>query len=93
MALICICLFVASFAQGPGPITWSYMSEITNDHGISAATGVNWFANICISSTTNFMFDKLKGYTFVIFGISCLISVFFLTVFMKETQGLSEAEC
>lgn len=90
--LVSTLFFVVSFAFGPGPITWMYMSEITNDKGTSVATFVNWFFTLIMALFTSSLLDKMHGYLFIMFGLCCAFASLFIALFMKETKGLSELE-
>ncbi len=49
-------IFVISFEQGPGPICWFYMSEVTNEKGVAVGTFINWTFTLIFSLSTPTLF-------------------------------------
>merc|ERR1712223_759971 len=80
-------VFIFGFEFGPGPIVWLYLSEICNDKATSVNTVVNWAWVLVMSLITPVMFDHIHGWTFFIFGCTCLIGFFYIVFKMKETKG------
>jgi hypothetical protein len=70
-----------------------YMSEIMNYKGVSVATALHWLFLIITGLTVKPMFENeiIGDYVFMIFGVFTLIAVVSMSIFMKETKGLTEA--
>jgi hypothetical protein len=83
-------LFVCAFEFAPGPIVWLYMGEILNDKGISVAVFLNWLLTLIVGLLSNSIIDGIGiGPTFIMFGCFNAVSAIFISIFMKETKGLS----
>ncbi len=89
-------LFIAFFAMSWGPIPWIYISEIfpnsIRGKAVSIATIVLWASNFLIGQFFPWMFTTLKGWTYVVFSVFCLISFFFVLSMIRETKGQSLEE-
>jgi len=91
--LVATILYLVMFEVGPGAITWFFMSEITADVGTSVATLIHWIFVLLVGALLPIMFNVLFGnWTFTIFAGLCLIAATFISIFVKETKGLSEQE-
>ena len=82
--------FIFAFEFGPGPIVWLYISEICNDKATSVNTVVNWIWTLFMSIMTLYLSQWLKGYLWLLFGATSTVGFIYLTLFMKETKGLSK---
>ena len=80
--------FIFGFEFGPGPVVWLYLSEICSNKATSLNTVVNWIWTLVISVTTPIMFKAINGWTWFIFGCTCILGFIYLFLIMKETKGL-----
>ena len=87
-------LFVGAFEFSYGPILWLYLAEVCTDKGISLAILCNWTCSLLIGQLTPYFLQYwLHEYTFLLFGVFSLLGFIFVSIYMKETMGLSESEC
>jgi MFS family permease len=93
--IICVMVFVGGFEMSYGPILWLYLAEICTDKAISAAVFANWTSSVIVGQLTPYMLSNgwLGNYTFAVYGGLCAASTVFISIFMKETKGLTEQEC
>lgn len=83
-------LFVCAFEFAPGPILWLYIGEILNDTGISVAVFLNWFITLIVGLVSPSIINYFGiGPTFLMFGCFNAFSAIFISIFMKETRGIS----
>jgi SP family xylose:H+ symportor-like MFS transporter len=96
-ALICMLVYVASFAMSWGPVTWVLLSEIFPNSikgAMSIAVAAQWLANLFISTTFPMMNDSswLTGYFhhgfayWIYAGMGILAAVFMFRL-VPETKG------
>ena len=90
---ILIFWFVFSFNISIGGLLWFYAAEILTPKGISIVAQINYFGAIIFGSTVNIFFELL-GVPMVYFSFAVIqvISFSFISVFVKETKGLSRAQ-
>ena len=96
-----VLLFVVSFAFSSGPLAWVVISEVfplgARGKGAGIATAANWLANyvvalvypIGVGHQEGRTQQKRVGYSFIAFGIICVVSIFYIAVFVPETHQLS----
>lgn len=92
LAVGSMCLFIAGFAVGWGPIPWLLMSEIFPLHVKGVATGVcvltNWFMAFLVTKEFNSIMEILRPYgAFWLTAAFCILSVLFTLTFVPETKG------
>lgn len=98
LALICMMLYVASFALSWGPVTWVLLSEIfpnkIRDRAMAIAVAAQWIANYAVSLTFPMMDDNKylteqfhNGFAYWIYGIMGILAFFFVKRFIPETKG------
>ncbi|XP_038193736.1 solute carrier family 2, facilitated glucose transporter member 8 isoform X2 [Arvicola amphibius] len=92
LAVGSMCLFIAGFAVGWGPIPWLLMSEIFPLHVKGVATGVcvltNWFMAFMVTKAFSSVMAILKPYgAFWLTAAFCILSVLFTLTFVPETKG------
>ncbi len=94
VALVCLIVYIASFAIGLGPVFWLMISEIfplsVRSHAMSLSTVGNWSSNFLVSS----FFLTLVGAisregTFWLYGGFGVLSLIFFVVRVPETKGRS----
>lgn len=92
LAIGSMCLFIAGFAVGWGPIPWLLMSEIFPLHVKGVATGIcvltNWFMAFLVTKEFSSVMEILKPYgAFWLTAAFCIFSVLFTLTFVPETKG------
>ncbi|MFT8460663.1 MAG: sugar porter family MFS transporter [Liquorilactobacillus ghanensis] len=92
--VILIVLHTASFEMSWGGGTWVLISEMfpnkIRGRASSIASSVLWLATYVVTQLYPVMIAKLGSvWTFVIFGLFCVIMGVFVQVFLKETAGKS----
>ncbi len=96
-ALICMLVYVASFAVSWGPVTWVLLSEIFPNSikgAMSIAVAAQWLANLFISTTFPMMNDSSMltsyfhhGFAYWIYAIMGIIAAAFMFKLVPETKG------
>ncbi|XP_059957605.1 solute carrier family 2, facilitated glucose transporter member 8 isoform X4 [Mesoplodon densirostris] len=92
LAVGSMCLFIAGFAVGWGPIPWLLMSEIFPLHVKGVATGVcvltNWFMAFLVTKEFSSLMEVLRPYgAFWLASAFCIFSVLFTLACVPETKG------
>ncbi|KAM4847309.1 solute carrier family 2, facilitated glucose transporter member 8 isoform X5 [Urocitellus parryii] len=92
LAVGSMCLFIAGFAIGWGPIPWLLMSEIFPLHVKGVATGVcvltNWLMAFLVTKEFNNLMEVLRPYgAFWLASAFCIFSVLFTLFWVPETKG------
>lgn len=95
--LILICVYIAGFSLGLGPMAWLLISELyplkVRGFAMSAGTATLWGANFVVSSTYLSLISALgKPLTFWLFALMCVFCGLFIYKFVPETTGLSLEE-
>jgi SP family facilitated glucose transporter-like MFS transporter 1 len=95
-SIVFVLFFVASFASGPGPIPWFYVSEIFPAHAKASAASVAvmtcWIAGALVGIAFLPINNILGHYSFLIFSCFLLWFIFFTYKFVPETKGKTVAE-
>ena len=97
-ALICMMLYVASFAMSWGPVTWVLLSEIfpnkIRGKALAIAVAAQWISNYLVSLTFPMMNDNSylteqfnHGFAYWVYGIMCILAVLFVKKYVPETKG------
>lgn len=92
LAVGSMCLFIAGFAVGWGPIPWLLMSEIFPQHVKGVATGVcvltNWLMAFLVTKEFSSLMEVLRPYgAFWLASAFCTLSVLFTLICVPETKG------
>lgn len=92
ITLVCLVVFIASFAFSLGPVTWTMIAEIfpnrVRGRGISVATALNWAAAFVVSQTFLTLLDDIgTTWTFWLFAAMCLIAFVWIWRVVPETKG------
>lgn len=87
-----ICLFMATFSLGFGPLTWVVASEVFPLHVRGAAMGVSTFVNRITSGIITSTFLSMSkaltpGGSFFLFATISVVSVIFVWLLLPETHG------
>ena len=97
-AIICMLVYVASFAMSWGPVVWVLLSEIfpnkIRGHAMALAVAVQWISNYLVSWTFPMM-DKNTalvetyhhGFAYWIYGLMGVLAMLFVWKFVPETKG------
>ncbi|XP_061399774.1 facilitated trehalose transporter Tret1 isoform X1 [Musca vetustissima] len=85
-------VYVLGFSLGFGPIPWLMMGEILpakiRGSAASVATAFNWTCTFIVTKTFPDMIESIGGHgAFWLFGVVCVIALFFVIVYVPETQG------
>ncbi|HZJ27488.1 MAG TPA: sugar porter family MFS transporter [Acidimicrobiia bacterium] len=92
VALVCLVVYIASFAFSLGPIVWTVISEIfpsrIRGRGISIATAANWAAAFVVSQTFLSLLDGIGApATFWLFAAFCGAAFLWIWRVVPETKG------
>ncbi|XP_036185498.1 solute carrier family 2, facilitated glucose transporter member 8 isoform X2 [Myotis myotis] len=92
LAVGSMCLFIAGFAVGWGPIPWLLMSEIFPLHVKGVATGVcvltNWLMAFLVTKEFSSLMEVLRPYgAFWLASAFCVGGVLFTVFCVPETKG------
>ncbi len=97
-SLIFILGYIACFAMSWGPVTWVLLSEIfpnrVRDLVMGIAVAAQWISNFLVSLTFPVMLDNQYlesnfhgAFPFWLYGLMCVISIWFNWKFVPETKG------
>ncbi len=97
-SLICMLVYVASFAMSWGPVTWVLLSEIfpnkIRGRAMALAVTAQWVSNYLVSWTfpmmdkNSFLIEKFNhGFSYWIYGVMGLLALFVVWKFVPETKG------
>ncbi len=98
LALVCMIVYVASFALSWGPVTWVLLSEIfpnkIRGRAMAIAVAAQWISNYLVSLTFPMMDDNTylteqfnHGFAYWIYGAMSLLAMYFVWKFVPETKG------
>jgi sugar porter (SP) family MFS transporter len=93
VTLVALMAYVGCFAFSLGPILWLLLSEIyplaIRGRAMSIATLANWVANFAVSFVFLTMIHVFGSpLTFAIYGTICLLTIWFVRTFVRETKRL-----
>lgn len=94
VSVICLMVYIFSFAISIGPIPHITMSEIFPLHARGAGMGLSAMSNWAFNTLVIFSFPLLQHglgieYTFALYGIICFLGSIYTYFFMPETKNLS----
>jgi sugar porter (SP) family MFS transporter len=92
LTVICLVVFIASFAFSLGPITWTVINEIfpnrVRGRAVAVATAVNWGAAFLVSEFFLSLVDAIgTAATFWIFAAFGLVAYIWVWRRVPETKG------
>ncbi len=92
LATICLMVYIICFAFSMGPIAWILVSEVfplrVRGRGVAAATLGSGTANFIVSLTFLSLIQLAgNSWTFSIYGIFCIATLFFVAFVVPETKG------
>jgi SP family myo-inositol transporter-like MFS transporter 13 len=92
LIMACLCLFIASFAVGPGVVVWLALSELMPTRIRSTGMGIALLVNQGVSTIIAGVFLPVVGYygysAMFLFWAACTV-IYFITsaFFLPETKG------
>jgi MFS family permease len=101
--LLYVLLYIACFAFSVGPVTWILLSELfpmsIRAQAMAVSTAALWAANFLVSQTFP-MLDQNSyliahfghGFPFFVYAFFCVIEVWFVCIFVRETKNRSLEE-
>lgn len=93
LQVVCVLLFVASFAIGLGIIPFLYTAEVYPTYAVSGASSaaltVNWLCNFIIGLIFPTLQNACGPYVFLIFAGIAFFTCIFLVLFIPETKQKS----
>ncbi len=97
ITVICLIVFIASFAFSLGPIVWTIISEIypnrTRGRAIAIATACNWGAAFLVSRYFLTLLDTIgSSATFWLFAFFSVVAFVWIWKKVPETKGRSLEE-
>jgi SP family galactose:H+ symporter-like MFS transporter len=92
IATICLMVYITCFAFSMGPIAWILVSEVfplqLRGRGVAAATIGSGASNFIVSITFLSLINAAGNtFTFVIYGIFCIVTLIFVRFIVPETKG------
>lgn len=92
IATICLVAYIACFAFSMGPIAWILVAEVfplqVRVRGVAAATLGSGASNFIVSLTFLSIIQTAgNAITFAIYGLFCVITLFFVRFVVPETKG------
>jgi SP family galactose:H+ symporter-like MFS transporter len=90
--LICLLLYIVSFAIGMGPVFWLMSSELFPNRlrgtGASISSFSNWAANLLVSITSLTLINLVgKPGTFWIYAVLAVVAFVFAWFLVPETKS------
>ena len=92
ISLVCVMLYVASFAISLGPVFWLMISEIyplkIRGRAMSVATVMNWGSNLLVALTFLSLLHSFgRAATFWLYALMGLLAWIFVYRLVPETKG------
>lgn len=91
-ALLAANLYIVFFGMSWGPVVWVLLGEIFNNRIRGAALAVSasaqWVANFAVTMTFPILLTGIGlGGAYGLYAASALISILFVSIYVKETRG------
>lgn len=90
-----VIIFNAAFGASWGPIPWMMNEVLPNSvrsKGAAMSTATNWLFNFIVGEMTPILLDLITWRTYLIPGVSCVLSFLCVHYLFPETKGLSLEE-
>jgi sugar porter (SP) family MFS transporter len=90
--VLCLIVYIISFAIGLGPVFWLLISEIyplqIRGRAMSIATFFNWLSNAIIAATFLTVANYLgKQWVFYLYALNTFIAILFCYLYVPETKN------
>lgn len=97
ITLICLVVYISSFAFSLGPIVWTIIAEIfpnrVRGKAVAVATAVNWLSAFIVSQFFLTLIDEVgSSATFWLFAGMCAVAFVWIAAKVPETKGRSLEE-
>ncbi|EDX06650.1 facilitated trehalose transporter Tret1-2 homolog [Drosophila simulans] len=97
LPLTCFVIYILGFSLGFGPIPWLMMGEILpakiRGPAASVVTAFNWFCTFVVTKTFQDLTVAMGAHgAFWLFGVVCIVGLFFVIICVPETRGKSLEE-
>ena len=96
MSIVCIIFFIVCYTIGLGPIPFIYVAECFKPNAKSAGLAVcilvNWFANLLVAISFEYLARLLNDYVFLVFTVIVGIALLFIFIKVPETKNKSTDE-
>lgn len=94
LSVVCLILYIFSFAVSVGPIPHISMAEIFPLHVRGAGMGFSAMSNWSFNTIVIFSFpilERMMGieYTFALYAVICILGLIYTYFYMPETKGIS----
>jgi sugar porter (SP) family MFS transporter len=92
IAVVCLVIYIASFALSLGAIAWILVSEVfplrVRGRGVAVATLASGISNFAVSLTFLSLMKAVgSAYTFAIYGVMSIVTLLFVRFAVPETRG------
>ncbi|KAG6819951.1 hypothetical protein H0H93_007090 [Arthromyces matolae] len=90
-AVVFVWIYIANFAYGAGPVSWTLISEIfplsTRAKGTAIGATSNWANTIVVAYSVPPMIKHIGFGTYILFAVINVFSIIFMYFFVPETKG------
>ncbi|KAF8069951.1 putative MFS quinate transporter [Lyophyllum atratum] len=90
-AVVFVWIYIANFAYGAGPVSWTLISEIfplsTRTKGTAIGATSNWANTIVVAYSVPPMIKHIGFGTYILFACVNVLSIIFVYFFVPETKG------
>ncbi|KAG6890444.1 hypothetical protein C0992_001637 [Termitomyces sp. T32_za158] len=90
-AVVFVWIYIANFAYGAGPVSWTLISEIfplsTRTKGTAIGATSNWANTIVVAYSVPPMIKHIGFGTYILFAAINVLSIIFMYFFVPETKG------
>ncbi|GLB45035.1 putative major facilitator superfamily, sugar transporter (TC 2.A.1.1) family protein [Lyophyllum shimeji] len=90
-AVVFVWIYIANFAYGAGPVSWTLISEIfplsTRAKGTAIGATSNWANTIVVAYSVPPMIKHIGFGTYILFASFNVLSIIFVYFFVPETKG------
>jgi len=91
VAVVFVWIYIANFAYGAGPVSWTLISEIfplsTRAKGTAIGATSNWANTIAVAYSVPPMIKNIGFGTYILFACINALSIIFMYFFVPETKG------
>ncbi|XP_063065063.1 solute carrier family 2, facilitated glucose transporter member 5-like [Engraulis encrasicolus] len=91
LSITCVIIYVIGHAIGPSPIPYVITAEVFRQSSRPAAFmvagSVHWLSNFTVGLVFPFLEEGLGPFSFVIFGVICLLTLIYIQIFVPETKN------